>query len=66
MYNVHLTQTECYYLRIILQRVRGPMSFEDLRTVNGIILQKYQGAFKRLGLLKGDQHWKKTLAKSRA
>ncbi|XP_063929859.1 uncharacterized protein LOC135142123 [Zophobas morio] len=38
VYNAHPTQTECYYLRILLQHVRGPTSFEDLRTVNGIIL----------------------------
>ena len=43
-------------------RFRGPTSFEDLRTVNGIIVQTYQGACKRLGLLKGDQYWENTLA----
>ena len=61
VYNVHQTQTECYYLRILLQHVRGPTSFEDLRNVNGIILQTYQGACKRLGLLEGDQRWENTL-----
>jgi len=50
VYNAHPTQTECYYLSILLQHVRGPMSFEDLRTVNCIILRTYQG----------DQYWKNT------
>ena len=49
-------------MRILLQHVRGPTSFEDLRTVNGIILQTYQGTCKRLGLLEGDQHWENTLS----
>ena len=56
VYNVHPTQTECYYLKILLQHVRGPMTFEEFKAFNGIILQTYQGACKRLDLLKGDQH----------
>ncbi|CAB3235853.1 unnamed protein product [Arctia plantaginis] len=62
VYNIHPTQTECYYLRMILQHVRGPMSFEHLRTVNGVIFQSYQGACKELGLLEGDEHWQNTMS----
>lgn len=62
VYNIHPTQTECYYLRMLLQHVRGPVSFEHLRTVNGVIFQTYQGACKELGLLEGDEHWQKTMS----
>lgn len=42
--------------------VRGPTSFEHLRTVNSITFPTYQGACKELGLLEGDEHWEKTLS----
>ncbi|XP_048514974.1 LOW QUALITY PROTEIN: ATP-dependent DNA helicase pif1-like [Athalia rosae] len=38
------------------------MSFEHLRTVNGVIFQTYQSACKELGLLEGDEHWQKTMS----
>ncbi|GBP53109.1 hypothetical protein EVAR_97113_1 [Eumeta japonica] len=62
VYNIHPTQTECFYLRMLLQYVRGPMSFQHLRTVNGVIFQTYQGACKELGLLEGDEHWQNTMS----
>lgn len=62
VYNIHPPQTECFYLRMLLQHVRGPMSFEHLRTVNGVICQTYQGACKELGLLEGDEHWQNTMS----
>lgn len=58
VYNFHPTQIECYYLRMLLQRVHGPMPFEHLRTVNVVIFQtNFQIACKELGLLEGDEHW---------
>lgn len=53
---------ECYYLRMLLQHVRGPMSFEHLRIVNNVIFQTYQGACKELNLLEGDEHWQSTMS----
>ncbi|GBP66855.1 hypothetical protein EVAR_18026_1 [Eumeta japonica] len=38
------------------------MSFQHLRTVNGVIFQTYQGACKELGLLEGDEHWQNTMS----
>jgi hypothetical protein len=35
LYTVHPNMVECYYLRLLLENVVGPRSFEDLRTVNG-------------------------------
>ena len=42
--------------------VRGNLSYENLRTVNGITMATYQSVCKELGLLEGDEHWKKTLS----
>ena len=35
MYNVHPNQGELFYLRLLLNHVRGATSFEHLRTVDG-------------------------------
>jgi len=37
------------------------MSFQHLRTVNGVIFQTYQDACKKLGLLEEDEHWQNTM-----
>ena len=34
VYTVHPNDTECYHLRLLLHTVRGPTSFEALRTFN--------------------------------
>ncbi|GBN53634.1 hypothetical protein AVEN_40472-1 [Araneus ventricosus] len=36
VYTVHSRNTECYYLRQLLHKIKGPTRFKDLRTVNGI------------------------------
>ena len=64
VYNVHPTQIECYYLRMLLFLVRWPTAFETLRTINGVICATYQGACKELGLLEGDEHWENTLSET--
>jgi len=35
VYTVHPNSTECYHLRMLLHEIRGPTSFEALKTVNG-------------------------------
>ncbi|XP_010479356.2 PREDICTED: uncharacterized protein LOC104758217 [Camelina sativa] len=44
-----------FYMRILLTVVRGATSFEDLRTVDGILYPRYQDACAALGLLEDDQ-----------
>lgn len=61
VYTVHPNNTECYHLRLLLHEVRGPTSFESLRTINGVVQPTFKSACKALGLLEDDQHWRTTL-----
>ncbi|XP_049350419.1 uncharacterized protein LOC125815062 [Solanum verrucosum] len=45
---------ERYYERLLLNHVRGPTSFEDLLTVNGIHCHTFKEAAKERGLLESD------------
>ncbi|XP_012841137.1 PREDICTED: uncharacterized protein LOC105961450 [Erythranthe guttata] len=46
---------ERYYLRLLLNHVRGPTSFLDLLTVNGIRCANFKEASQKRGLLESDQ-----------
>ncbi|XP_076913570.1 uncharacterized protein LOC143572235 [Bidens hawaiensis] len=48
---------EAYFLRILLNRVKGPQSFEDVRTVNGRLQPSFRDACYSLGLLEDDQEY---------
>lgn len=48
---------ERFYLRTLLTVVRGPMSFEDLRTVNGVLCPTFKDACIQRGLLEDDGEW---------
>lgn len=61
VYAVHPNNTECFYLWMLLHTVRGPTSFNDLRTVEGVLHLTYQSACRALGLLEDDSHWDETL-----
>ncbi|XP_075112513.1 uncharacterized protein LOC142182255 [Nicotiana tabacum] len=45
---------ERYYLRLLLNHVRGPLSFKDLLTVNGRECETFKEAAKERGLLESD------------
>ncbi|GFW89286.1 ATP-dependent DNA helicase [Trichonephila clavipes] len=59
---LHATETECFYLRLLLINIRGPISFQDLRTVNGQLCATYRQACQELKLLENNAHWDTTLA----
>jgi len=46
-----------YYLRILLNVVPGPRSFEELKTVNGVLYKEWKDACEALGLLDNDQEY---------
>lgn len=58
MYFVSPTAGERFYLRTLLSVVKGPTSFEDLRTVNGRLLHSYHEACVERGLLEDDGEWR--------
>nr|XP_043638366.1 uncharacterized protein LOC122609384 [Erigeron canadensis] len=46
-----------FYLRILLNHVMGPTSYEDIKTVNGKKCQTFQEACYELGLLEDDNEY---------
>lgn len=44
LYTVHPSQSECFYLRLLLINIRGPTSFQNLKTVNGRYCYTYRQA----------------------
>ncbi len=55
MYAVSPKEGERYYLRTLLAHVRGPRSYEHLRTVNGEVCDTFKEAAVRLGLVQDDR-----------
>lgn len=49
---------------MLLHTVRGPTSFEDIRTINGYVCSTNREACEKLGLLEEDQHWDSTLSEA--
>ena len=66
VYTIHPNQQECYYLRMLLHEVRGPTSFNALKTVvtddgEVRVCQTFREACRRRGLLEDDAQWEATL-----
>ncbi|KAB2637010.1 hypothetical protein D8674_027544 [Pyrus ussuriensis x Pyrus communis] len=54
IYAVSPAEGEKFYLRIILNHVRGPTSFTNLRTINGVLHPTFKQAAEQRGLLERD------------
>nr|KAJ0192912.1 hypothetical protein LSAT_V11C800408170 [Lactuca sativa] len=48
---------ETYFLRILLNKVKGPTSFDDIRKVNGQTHSSFRDACYALGLLDDDKEY---------
>ena len=49
-------------MRLLLINVRGPTSFQELRTLNGQVCATYREACQELNLLENDAHWDTSIA----
>jgi len=61
MYYAHPTLNECYYLRMLLNCVKGTTSYKHLRTVDGIEHDTFKDACITMGLLIDDNEWHQAL-----
>lgn len=61
VYTVHPNNSECFYLRLLLHTVRGPTSYQSIRTVDGHICATFHEACQKRGILENDGHWNDTL-----
>ena len=66
LYIVQPSEGERYYLRILLTRVRGATSFDDLKTVEGCNCNSFKEACIRLSLLQDDDEWNACLLEASA
>ncbi len=57
----HPTSSERYYLRMLLNYVKGATSYEHLRTVDGIKHDTFKDACIAMGLLANDNEWHRAL-----
>lgn len=58
IYNAHPASGEKYYLRMLLNTAKGCTSFEDIRTVDGVLYSSYKSACRALELLNDDNEWR--------
>lgn len=54
---VHATTGDLLFLRMLLMRKKRCTSFEELRTVEGVIHESFKEACAALGLLENDNQW---------
>lgn len=61
MYSISPNQTELFHLRLLLIHRKGAKSFDDLKTVNGIIHNTFLETCLALGVIEDDNEWKRAL-----
>ena len=64
--SVYSPTGKAFFLRLLLLHVKGEMSFEDLRTVNGTVFNTFRETCSQLGLLQDDIEWRNTLIEAAA
>ncbi|XP_050278246.1 uncharacterized protein LOC126719772 [Quercus robur] len=57
VYNAHPSSGDQFYLRMLLNIVKGPKNFKEIMTVKNITYPTYKDACYALGLLDDDKEW---------
>ena len=57
---------ERFYLRLLLMVMKGPTSFDDLRTFDGMLYDTFKSACIARGLLDSDEQWDRALTEAAA
>ncbi|XP_071719496.1 uncharacterized protein [Rutidosis leptorrhynchoides] len=57
IHHVSPSTGELFYLRILLNNVKCPKCYEDIRTVNGVLCLNFKAACYEMGLLDDDQEY---------
>jgi hypothetical protein len=57
LYNTHPSSGERYYLRMLLNTIKGYMSYKDIRTVHGLEHPTFKESYRALGFLDDDKEW---------
>ncbi|KAJ1686825.1 hypothetical protein LUZ63_010753 [Rhynchospora breviuscula] len=66
MHFIHLGAGDVYYVRTLLNCIRGALSFDDLRTVNDTIRPTFKDACSALGMLDDNTEWLSTMQEAAA
>jgi ATP-dependent DNA helicase PIF1 len=64
MVSAHPAEGEHYYLRVLLNHVAGATSFEDIRTIHGVIQPTFCEAAEKRGLIEEDNTLDECLTKA--
>ncbi|XP_018443555.1 uncharacterized protein LOC108815454 [Raphanus sativus] len=48
---------QLYYLRVLINKIRGPRSYADIKTVDGVVQPTFEDACYKLGLLDDDKEY---------
>ncbi|XP_033138010.1 ATP-dependent DNA helicase PIF1-like [Brassica rapa] len=59
---VHPASGDRYYLRILINKVKGPRSYKELRTFNGVTYPDFKSTCCARGLLANDAEWHESMA----
>jgi hypothetical protein len=62
--SAHPAEGERYFLRVLLNHVPGSKSFEDLKTVDGVLCDNFREAAERKGLVEADNTLDESLTES--
>ena len=66
MYYTPPTAGEHFYLRLLLTAVKGPTSYEHLRTFQGNVAPSFREACLAWGILENDQEWQQCLEEAKS